>query len=352
MLSCLELVIFCGGVRACGGSALLPLPIDILSLEEKYQIIKLLQSKGANIQELNTVRQSMSQLKNGELARIAKSTTIISFILSDVIGDPLEFIASAPTFYSGNKSHQTLEIFKNYNLLDSIPTQFIQNLKEHENQNDKQMLFSTKQIHNIIVGSNRIALEAAAHLCKQSNICIPFIMTTCLQGEAREIGRHLIELITTEPSELIYTNDIACFFTDKSTFERYQVFVKENKRYCLLLGGETTVVLKDNPGKGGRCQELALSAALTIDNQNKNISVLLLAAGTDGIDGPTDAAGAFAFTGMITDQNDIQRARNALDKHDAYTYLNETNNGENLFKIGHTNTNVMDIILVLVDRKE
>ncbi|CAF1190454.1 unnamed protein product [Adineta steineri] len=332
-----------------GGSALLPLPIDALSLEEKCQIIKLLQSKGANIQELNTVRQSMSQLKNGGLARIAKSTTIISLILSDVIGDPLEFIASGPTFYSGNKNQQTLDIFNKYDLIHHIPTQFLQHLKENESTNDYVTKSSTKQIHNVIVGSNHIALDAAAHLCQNSLTCLPFIATTCLQGEAREIGRHLIDLVTTNPSELVYNDNISCLFSDKSTFDAFQKFIKQNKQYYLLLGGETTVVMKNNCGKGGRCQELALSAALAIDNSNKNTSILLLAAGSDGIDGPTDAAGAFAFNGMITDENDIQKARKALDKHDAYTYLNETNDGINLLKIGHTNTNVMDIIIIFVN---
>jgi len=140
-----------------GGSALLPLPIDGLSLEEKYQIIKLIQSKGANIQELNTVRQSMSQLKNGGLARIAKATTvskssllflnflhfakkIISLILSDVIGDPLEFIASGPTFYSGNKNQQALTIFNKYDLIDRIPAEFLQHLKDNENTTDDQTM--------------------------------------------------------------------------------------------------------------------------------------------------------------------------------------------------------------------
>jgi glycerate-2-kinase len=118
------------------------------------------------------------------------------------------------------------------------------------------------------------------------------------------------------------------------------------------LGGETTVIMKNDIGKGGRCQELALAAALSIDNNNEDLSILLLAAGSDGIDGPTDAAGAFAFNGMIIDKDDIQRARTALDKHDSYTYLNETNNGANLLKIGHTNTNVMDIIIVLIDNKK
>jgi glycerate-2-kinase len=177
-------------------------------------------------------------------------------------------------------------------------------------------------------------------------------MTNRLQGEAREVGRRIIELVTTKPSELVYNDNNACLFSDKSTFDAFQTFVKEHKQYCLLLGGETTVVMKNDVGKGGRSQELALAAALSIDNNNENVSILLLAAGSDGIDGPTDAAGAFAFNGMIVNEDDIQRARKALDKHDAYTYLNETNNGENLLKIGHTNTNVMDIIIVLVDSKE
>jgi glycerate 2-kinase len=202
------------------------------------------------------------------------------------------------------------------------------------------------------VGSNRIALEAATHLCHQSHTHIPFITTTCLQGEAREVGRRIINLVQTRPSELVYNDNIACLFSDQSTFDAFQTLLKEHKHYCLLLGGETTVVMKTDSGKGGRCQELALAAALSIDNNNEDVSILLLAAGSDGIDGPTDAAGGFAFTGMISNENDIKQARIALDKHDAYTYLNETNNGANLLKIGHTNTNVMDIIIVLVDRKE
>ena len=210
---------------------------------------------------------------------------------------------------------------------------------------------STKQTHNIIVGSNRIALEAAAHLCHESLTYAPFIMATCLQGEAREVSGRILDLINTKSSELVYNDDTACLFSDKSTFDAFQMFVKEHKRYCLLLGGETTVVMKNDPGKGGRCQELALAAALSLNNCKEDKQILLLAAGSDGIDGPTDAAGAFAFNGMINNNDEIQRARTALDKHDAYTYLNEMNNGENLLKIGHTNTNVMDIIIVLVENK-
>ncbi len=202
------------------------------------------------------------------------------------------------------------------------------------------------------MGSNRIALEAAAHLCRQSFAYASFIMTTCLQGEAREVGQHIVELARTESSQLVYNDNTARLFSDKSTFDAFQTFVKEHKHYCLLLGGETTVVMKNGAGKGGRCQELALAAGLSIDENNTDVSIVLLAAGSDGIDGPTDAAGAFAFNGMFINKDDIQRAHAALDKHDAYTYLNETNNGENLLKIGHTNTNVMDIIIVLVDHEK
>ena len=210
---------------------------------------------------------------------------------------------------------------------------------------------SNKQIHNLIVGSNRIALDAAAHQCHQSFAYVSFVLTTCLQGEARDTGHRIVNLVTTEPSKLVYNENTACLFSNQSAFETFQQFVVEHKRYCLLLGGETTVVMKGEAGKGGRCQELALSAGLSLLQTDSNLSIELLAAGSDGIDGPTDAAGAFAFTGMFTNDDDIQRAHLALEKHDAYTFFNQTNNGENLLKIGHTNTNVMDIIIVFVDHK-
>ena len=119
-----------------------------------------------------------------------------------------------------------------------------------------------------------------------------------------------------------------------------------------MLGGETTVKMKDVGGQGGRCQELALNAALTIDNNNDDRLILMLAAGSDGIDGPTDAAGAFAFNGMIADEDNIRQARIALEKNDSYTYLNGLNNAQNLLKIGHTGTNVMDIVILLIVNKE
>ena len=179
------------------------------------------------------------------------------------------------------------------------------------------------------------------------------IGTTSLQGEASVIGRHLVELVNYDPSQLVYDGDAASFFSDRATFDAFRTLVSEHKRVCLLLGGETTVVMKNGAGKGGRCQELALSAALALAKLNsEQPSILLLAAGSDGIDGPTDAAGAFAFKGMFDHNDDIERARAALDKHDAYTFWSTVNHGENLLRIGHTSTNVMDIIIVLIDRND
>ena len=202
----------------------------------------------------------------------------------------------------------------------------------------------------MIVGSNRLALEAAAQQCCESLQWAPFIATTSLQGEASDMGRRIIELLLTKPTELVYKDRFAPLFTDQNTFDAFQQFVQEQRRFCLLFGGETTVVMKEDAGKGGRCQELALAAAMSIPKGIGGLSLFLLAAGSDGIDGPTDAAGAFAFHGMISSDDEREQARLALDRHDAYTYLSRLNNGEDLLKIGHTNTNVMDIIIVLIDK--
>jgi glycerate 2-kinase len=211
---------------------------------------------------------------------------------------------------------------------------------------------SAKRIQNVIIGNNRMALQAAAQLCQQSLAYVPFMGTTSLHGEASIIGRHLIELFICQASTLVYNDHTACFFANRATFELFRDLLDKHERVCLLLGGETTVTMaNNNAGQGGRCQELALAAALAMTNENNHSSLFVLAAGSDGIDGPTDAAGAFAFDGMIVNDDDQRNAHSALDRHDSYTYLNETNNGNNLLKIGHTNTNVMDIIIVLVNKK-
>lgn len=177
------------------------------------------------------------------------------------------------------------------------------------------------------------------------------IATTSLQGEAGEIGRLIVELLVAKPSDLVENDRFLPLFSDRATFNAFQALVKEGKRFCLLLGGETTVVMKTQAGKGGRCQELALAAALFMPEDTADTFLCLLAAGSDGIDGPTDAAGAFAFNGMIGNDQEREQAQLALNHHDSYTFLSQLSDGEHLLKIGHTNTNVMDIIIVFVDKK-
>ncbi|CAF0732722.1 unnamed protein product [Didymodactylos carnosus] len=329
-----------------GGSALLPLPIDDISLDEEVQMIELLQRDGANIEELNTCRKAMSKLKNGGLARESKSSTVISLILSDIIGDPISSIASGPTFYSRNSCQAALSVFEKYNLLDKIPRSFSNYLQKKQNQEKIQENDSSKIVHNIIVGSNSIALEAGEKFSKTLNYN-PFIVTNRLSGEASVIGKRLIELAYAIKNQSTFdSNNFNDIFSDTHTYNNFKSFVKQKKPLCVLLGGETTVNLR-GMGKGGRCQEMALSAAIhskkLFDEQKENI--LLLCAGSDGIDGPTDAAGGFAYSSMIGD--DIKEAQNALENNDAYTYLSTTK-PDDLIKIGHTATNVMDIIILLI----
>ena len=207
-----------------------------------------------------------------------------------------------------------------------------------------------KNISNLIVGSNRIALEAIVRACRNSSVYVPLISTTCLQGEARNVARQLVDVIMRDPDDLTWPKHGVGLFQNQTAFENVQKLVREHQRYCLLLGGETTVILNGQIGKGGRCQEIAVSAALAMTEFNRKKSVLLLAAGSDGVDGPTDAAGGFAYNEMLVNIEDQERARLTLDQHDTYHFLNQFNGGENLLKIGHTNTNVMDILIVLVDR--
>lgn len=172
-----------------------------------------------------------------------------------------------------------------------------------------------------------------------------------MQGQARDIGQRIIQIFTEKLDELPFHGYFSSLFTDENVFQNFRKLIQENRRFCFLFAGETTVVLHDRPGKGGRCQELALSAALTLEQAALDVPILLLAAGSDGIDGPTDAAGAFAHRQIIQTLDNRRKAQSALDFNDSYTFFSEINHGQDLFKIGHTNTNVMDIIIVLVDRE-
>jgi glycerate-2-kinase len=308
-----------------GASALMiDCPPGVLLPELQIVFNRLLQC-GATIEEMNTVRKHLSAgIKGGQLLRSASPATVVSFILSDVIGDPLDIIASGPTVADRSTFADAWVIVRKYQLLDKLPVSIIRWLQLGMS---KQIAETPKpgdplfdKSYNYLIGTNRIALDAAATMAKQLQYS-PAIITDSLQGEAREKAKELV----------------------------LQVQQYEGPRpACLLLGGETTVTI-NNPGKGGRNQEFALAALTELQNSYINTAgkmPVLLSAGTDGTDGPTDAAGAVADAAVLKLANQRKLiAENYLTQNDSYNFFHQAGG---LVITGPTQTNVMDIVVVLI----
>ncbi len=310
-----------------GGSALLVAPYTGISLREKQETTDLLLKAGADIYELNAVRKHASLVKGGRLAEIAGRATIESLILSDVMGDPLDVIASGPTAPDSTTYADALAVIEKYRLDARIPRGLFHLLTEGahgrvpETPKEGNPLF--RKVTNRIVGSNKSAVEAG----KRKALRLGFeatLLSTEVRGEAREMGLWLAEKV-------------------KATRALRGGPSGTGKRICLISGGETTVTVRGQ-GLGGRNMELALAFALEIAGVE---GVTLLSAGTDGSDGPTDAAGA------IVDGHTIARARAAgldpdsyLADNDSYHFFLKTGG---LFVTGPTGTNVMDVQIVLLD---
>jgi glycerate 2-kinase len=301
-----------------GASALLPAPAEPITLQEKGKLTELLLRAGANIFELNTVRKHISSLKGGQLAAWAYPASVVSLLLSDVIGDNIEVIGSGPTAPDPSTFTDAIQIIKHYKLEDHVPQSVLARLERGaagllpETPKPGDPLF--RNVHNLIVGSNRLALKAAASQAKKLGYS-PVILSSTMQGETREVARVHAEILR------------------ESTSSRSPI--------CFLSGGETTVTVKGQ-GKGGRNQEFALAAAIAIDGLK---DVLVLSVGTDGTDGPTDAAGAVALG------NTVSRAKAAglnaykhLQENNAYSFFDPLGD---LIRTGPTGTNVMDIHLML-----
>jgi glycerate 2-kinase len=315
-----DLIIF---LLSGGGSALLPLPVEGVTLEEKQRITQLLLDSGADIKEINSVRKHISQIKGGWLARWAYPSTVVGFILSDVVGDPLDVIASGPTVPDTSTFDQALEVLKKYCLTDKIPPAIREHLrlgKEgriEETPKPGDVIF--EKVHHVLVGSNILALQAAEREASSHGLHT-LILSSSVVGETREAARFHSAIA----SEIVSTGNPI------------------QKPACILSGGETTVTIKGD-GLGGRNQEFALAGALEISGIEK---VVLLSGGTDGTDGPTDASGA------IADQTTVTRARSMgldaktyLEKNDAYPFFKMLGD---LVITGPTRTNVMDVHILLV----
>jgi hydroxypyruvate reductase len=306
-----------------GGSALLPCPANGITLLDKQQTTRLLLKCGASIFELNTVRKHLSKIKGGQLARAASPARIVSLILSDVVGDPLDIIASGLTAPDSSTFSDAIQILKKYEIWEKTPDSVRELLgrgimgEQKETPKADDDCFRT--VSNVLIGNNRKALEAASRRADSLGFH-PLILSASLTGEAREIGAVFASV----------AKEIECSGNPIGP------------PACLLAGGETTVTVRGR-GKGGRNQEAALAAAITIAGA-KNIVVA--AVGTDGADGPTDAAGA------IVDTTSSERAVKAgLDpaeylKHNDSYNLHQTTG--DLFITGPTGTNVMDILIGLV----
>ena len=298
-----------------GGSALVPAPAPPLTLEDKQAVTDLLLSAGATIGELNAVRKHLSLLKGGQLARAAAPARVLTLLLSDVIGDPLDVIASGPTAPDPTTFAEALAVLDRRGVLDRVPAPVKDRLTAGargevlETPKPGDRLFAG--VTHVVIGNNGLVVEAAARTAENLGYRAR-IVTRALQGEARDVGRALVaDARSVSPPA------------------------------CLVAGGETTVTVRGQ-GRGGRCQELALAAALEL---RPDEGLVVLAAGTDGTDGPTDAAGA------VVDAVTVARGRAAgldprrsLAENDAYAFLRASGD---LVVTGPTNTNLLDLYLVV-----
>lgn len=306
-----------------GGSALLISPYEQISLKDKQEVTGLLLRAGADINELNTVRKHISAVKGGRLAEAAYPARIISLIISDVIGDRLDVIASGPTSPDGTTYQDALNVIDKYALKNRTPFSVMDLLQKGaaglvpETPKAGSLVFDG--IDNIIIGNNTKALEAAKERAESLGLEAEIISSE-IKGEAREVGRWLAH----RAAEL------------RNKPQRRQSF-------CMISGGETTVTVTGS-GLGGRNMELALAFAIEIEGID---GITFVSAGTDGTDGPTDA------TGAIVDGQTIRKAREKgldpsvyLNNNDSYNFFSQI---ESLIKTGPTGTNVMDMQVIIVD---
>lgn len=311
-----DLIIFLG---SGGGSALTPSPAAPITLTEKQATTKLLLACGANIHEINTVRKHISTFKGGQLARAAAPATVIALLLSDVIGDSLESIGSGPTAPDPTTFAGAQRILKGYEVWNKLPATVRTHLTEAANETPKPGDAIFDRVQNVVVGSNTLAVDAAAkHAASLGYRTL--VLSTSIEGETREAARFH-----------------AAIAREIRSAQR-----PIRAPACIISGGETTVTIHGD-GLGGRNQEFALAAAIDLAGMP---NIAILSGGTDGTDGPTDAAGA------ISDGETVARAKSKgliaadyLARNDSYNFFDPLGQ---LIKTGPTRTNVMDVRLLLL----
>ena len=300
-----------------GGSALLTLPHEGISLDDLRQTTDALLRCGATINEINVVRKHLDQVKGGGLARLAAPANVVTLVLSDVVGNPLDAIASGPTVPDTSTWADARAVFDRFGLWDQVPGSVAERLRADIPDTPKpgDPLFERTQ--TVVVGSNLLACEAAAAEAERQGYR-SLVLTTYVEGEAREVARVLAALLR-EVTASGHPLARPC---------------------CLIAGGETTVTVRGQ-GLGGRNQEVALAAALALRGVP---GVLLASVGTDGNDGPTDAAGAWVDGDTVAHATELGLVpARYLAENDSYHFFEQL---DQLIKTGPTNTNVNDIYLL------
>jgi glycerate-2-kinase len=314
----------CIALISGGGSALLPAPIDGITLADKLAVTRLLSGAGADITELNTVRKHLSEVKGGGLLQACTAGQLLTLVLSDVLGDPLDLIASGPTVPDPSTPSDALQLLNRYDPERSLPDRVYEVLQRERKPQQIDAAASTV----LVIGNNAVAVDQAAGRAADLGYTCHSESATACEGAAEQIGRQLAEQTLT-----------AC--RSESTAPA-----------CWISGGEPTVELAPaaRRGQGGRNQQLILAAYQQLLDANLSDQqwqrIVMLSGGTDGEDGPTDAAGAVldATVHQRASEQQLEPQR-YLDANDAYTFFSQC---DGLIKTGPTGTNVCDVRVVIV----
>jgi glycerate 2-kinase len=308
-----------------GGSALLVGPAEGITLEDKQAVTSELLKCGADIGEINTIRKHLSSLKGGNLARLAGESKVISLIISDVVGDRLDVIASGPTVPDLSTWEDVREILQDrFGIWDNLPESVRQRVEKGLAGSLPDTLKPgepiLERVSNYIIAGNRKALDFAADKARAMGYT-PLVLSSTIEGETKDIARMHAALAR----------------------EIHETATPLAPPCCLISGGETTVTMGEDHGLGGRNQEFALAACLDMKGMP---NTLLVSVGTDGTDGPTDAAGAWADGETAAKAKEAgMNPRQYLARHDAYHFFDKL---DDLIITGPTRTNVMDVRLIMV----
>jgi glycerate 2-kinase len=303
-----------------GGSALMPAPIDGLTLDDKIAVAKLLAAAGATIDELNTVRQHLSRFKGGGLARTCRAGRLVTLVISDVLGDPLDLIASGPTVEPNSTPADALAVLERLRLSGEPRLSRVVDVLRSKVSEKRER--ATTEATTLVLANNATAVDAAGVEAERLGYSHAMDCARQSEGPAEEVGRHLAQMAL-----------------------RMRDATEPNEPDCLITGGEPTVTLAppDVRGKGGRNQQLVLAALQELSDCR---DIAIVSGGTDGEDGPTDAAGAMIDERIAAKLAGADLA-DTLRRNDAYTLFESV---DALLKTGPTNTNVCDLRVVTVLR--